>query len=185
MQSETIPYALFSLQGPNQTGIVAQVTRLLYERDMNIMDSSMTTLRSEFAMMLVLELPADFNQGAFEQDCQGLAQQGLSCSLSPLSAESARHSSAEMVPNYSLSVLGRDRTGIIYRFSELLAAFAVNITDVNTRLMDAQSPPLYAMILELHLPADVDLPALRKQIETVAADLEVDAHFHALESLEI
>jgi len=178
-------FYLLSVQGQNRTGIVADVTRLLYESQINILDSSMTTLRSEFAMMLVISLPENASKKEFSEELNRLSNQGLSAFLRPLSESEACHSNAEAISNYSLSVIGQDRTGIIHHFSRLVAGLGANIIDLNTRLMDQTEPPLYAMILELYVPENISKAELDSSIQTVAAQLEVDAHCHMIASIEI
>lgn len=53
----TMYYCLLSAQGPNRAGLVSEISGLLHQAQVNIMDSSMTTLRGEFVMMLLLEIP--------------------------------------------------------------------------------------------------------------------------------
>ena len=178
-------FYLLSIQGQNRTGIVSDVTLLLYQNQVNILDSSMTTLRSEFAMMLVIALPEAISLESFSLQIQGLEDQHLSAFLRPLSEAEACHSSAESISNYSLSVIGQDRTGIIYHFSELLSDLGINITDVNTRLMDASEPALYAMQLELCVPEALSGSQLDVAIQGVAKVLDVDAHCYTIASIEI
>lgn len=180
---------LINVQGPNRSGMVAEVTGLLYRQGVNLLDSSMSTLRGEFVMMLVVQLPEDLSTEAFENLMDSLRGDGLSLSLRELSASEAGQRSPESQPNYSLSVLGQDQTGMLHRFSELIASYGANLTDVHTQLLDgSHSPPLYAMILELHLPAHKQAQQaelLKVAISKLAAELDLDADLHPLESLEI
>lgn len=180
---------LINVQGPNRSGMVAEVTGLLYRQGVNVLDSSMSTLRGEFVMMLVVQLPEDLAAESFENLLNSLRSDGLSLSLRELSPSEAGQRSAESQPNYSLSVLGQDQTGMLYRFSELIAGYGANLTDVHTQLLDgSHSPPLYAMILELHLPAHKQVQQaelLKVAISKLAAELDLDADLHPLESLEI
>ncbi|PIQ28289.1 hypothetical protein COW36_04355 [bacterium (Candidatus Blackallbacteria) CG17_big_fil_post_rev_8_21_14_2_50_48_46] len=174
-------YQILAIQGQNKTGIVSRVTEVLYRHGINIMDSSMTTLRSEFTMMMVIETGEQASP--FENELMALNSESLSIFLRPLSEREACHGSSECIPNYSLSVLGRDQTGMIYRFSELMHAQGINITDVTTRLLDSRSPALYAMIIECYLEAaDAEL---NTKIQTLAQEMGVDARFHALDQIEI
>lgn len=174
---------LLNILGPNRTGIVAEATRLLFELGVNISDSSMSTLRSEFAMMMVLQLPDALDLKAFENALQPLRNHGLSVYCKALSAEEA--SATEQRSNYALSVIGRDQTGLIYHFSEALAQLGGNISEVSTQALDRQHPPLYAMIFELYLPAEVQPQTVDQHCQQVAQQLGVDAHFHPLAGLDI
>lgn len=176
---------LIAIQGQNRTGIVAEATGLLFRLGVNVTDSFMTTLRSEFTMMMIVQLPDSLDFASFEQALNGLASQDLGVFLRPLQPAETEKGNAECTPNYSLSVLGRDQAGMIFQFSDLLARQQVNITDVNTRLLDGSVPPLYAMIMETHVPAGVDLAALQGALQGAAKDMGVDAHFHPLEQFAL
>lgn len=184
-----IPYSmrqfLIAIQGQNRTGIVAEATGLLYRLGVNVTDSFMTTLRSEFTMMMIVQLPEDLDLQDFESALTALGNQQLGVFLRQLLPAETLHGSAECVPNFSLSVLGRDQAGMIFKFSQLLAQQNVNITDVNTRLLDGSQPPLYAMIMETFVPLSLDQVALKQALQAVALEMGVDAHFHPLEQLEI
>lgn len=174
---------LLSILGKNRTGMVADVTRCLQAYAVNISDSSMTSLRSAFTMMMVLETPDDIDQQQFEQDLQGLEACGLSLSLKALSPEEATASTP--LPNYSLSVLGCDKTGIVYPFTELLSAHGINLTDVNTRQLGGSSQPLYAMIMEMEIAADCDIAVFKQAVKQLGQDLSLDTNLHALETAAI
>lgn len=180
---------LITVQGPNQTGMVAEVTGRLYRHAINVMDSAMSTLRGEFVIMLVVSLPEQLSSTQLESLLEPLQEEGMSVSLRALSASEAGQRSCESQPNYSLSVLGQDQTGMIYRFSELLAQHGANLTDVHTQLLDGRhDPPLYAMILELYLPEHRQAhqaELLKVAISQLAASMDLDADLHPLASIEI
>ena len=44
--------------GADRPGIVAGVTKVLFDQGCNLEDTSMTILRGHFAMMLVVDVPA-------------------------------------------------------------------------------------------------------------------------------
>jgi glycine cleavage system transcriptional repressor len=182
---KAMSHYLLAIQGHNRTGIVAQVTGLLYRYGVNITDSSMTTLRSEFTMMMVTEVPATVDLSQFEQDLNTLNSTSLSVFFRPLAHAEAEHGDDASTPNHSLSVLGRDQTGMIFRFSEALAQQGVNITDVHTRLLDGKAPALYAMILELYVPESTSVTTIGTAVREVAQSLGVDANFHPLAQIPL
>jgi glycine cleavage system transcriptional repressor len=175
---------LIAIQGQNRTGIVSQVTGLLYRSGVNLTDSFMTSLRSEFTMMMIVQLPEELNLTTFEAELESLSSHALGVFLRPILAQEAQHGNRESIPNYSISILGKDQTGMVFRFSELLAAQQVNITDLNTRLLDSGQTPLYAMLIEIHVPAQVPLQELKVAIQETAQELGIDAHFNPIEQLE-
>ncbi|HZC68761.1 MAG TPA: ACT domain-containing protein, partial [Nitrospirales bacterium] len=56
-------YAMLTAFGQDRPGIVASLAEGLYHLGCNIEDTCMTRLRDEFAMMLLVRLPAGLAQG--------------------------------------------------------------------------------------------------------------------------
>lgn len=177
-------HALLTVQGANRPGIVAEISRLLHDRRINISDSSMTTLRSEFVMMLLLELPQALVFEQLAAEFSGLAGASLRVHLQPVSDSEASRPLRPPQPTHAISVLGPDQTGIVYRVSQVLANLGVNILDVDTQLLDRPGQPLYAMILEIDA-GDADAGALDSSLREVAQDLGIDLNLHPVAYAEI
>ncbi|MGV3524512.1 MAG: glycine cleavage system protein R [Candidatus Sericytochromatia bacterium] len=173
---------ILSVQGPNRSGIVAELSGLLHRYRVNIMDSSMTTLRSEFVVMMLLELPAELSPARLEAEFPQL--QGLRLHLQPISAETAQRPEDRLTPTHAISVVGPDQTGIVYRVSAVLAAHGLNICDVDTQLLQRGDQTVYAMVIELHAP-QVEQTSLSQELQVVAQELGIDLHLHALAYAEI
>lgn len=155
--------------GRDRPGIVAAVSRVLFELGCNVEDSSMTLLRGNFSMMLVVACPDDLTPEAAREALRPACEEmGLTFSVLPVD-----DTASVPEPTHVLTVYGGDRPGILYRTCALLAEADVNITDLNSRLVgDAQ--PVYALILELEVPASVDATDLEGRVRAVAAELGVD-----------
>lgn len=155
--------------GRDRPGIVAAVAQVLYEYGCNVEDSSMTLLRGNFSMMLVLASPEGTTSASLDQALRSAcAEMGLTYAV--LDVEDTAD-----VPNPShvLTVYGADRPGILYRVTEMLASARVNITDLNSRLVGAETP-VYALMLELALPAGLPAEELEEQLSRTAAEIGVD-----------
>ena len=163
--------------GQDRPGIVAHVTKILYERGCNLEDSAMTRLGGEFAVMLVFWAPARYTAAQLESAFAPLSRQlKLATHLKALHrAEIAAHSAGKP---HLISVYGADHPGIVYRVSELLARLGINITDVSTHRTSPRarkaSKPLYLMLLEVELPARVGISQLERQLGSLAKRLGVD-----------
>ena len=64
-------YALTAI-GRDRPGIVAAVTKALYEHDCNIEDSSMTILEDEFAIILIMSMPEKSNTDSLLKDIKNV-----------------------------------------------------------------------------------------------------------------
>jgi len=176
-----VPLVAVTAVGADQPGIVAAVTRVFVDRGCNIEDSSMTILRGQFSMMLVVDAPegvapadleASLARPATDLDlvvaCRALGDAGPGPAADAVTAGT----------RWTVSVYGADRPGIVNRVAELLAGDQVNIVDLSTRVIGGPDRPVYAMILEVSVPAHADTDGLERRLHEVAAELGVDASLH-------
>jgi glycine cleavage system transcriptional repressor len=162
--------------GADRPGIVAAVTRVLYERGGNIEDSSMTILRGHFAMTLIVA--GGDSAADLESALASVATElGLVLAVREVAPEAA-HAPARP---YVVTVYGADHPGIVSAVAGLLAGLGVNVTDLSTRLVD-QPDPLYAMFLDVDLPPGADVAEVERALRALAADLAVEASIHAADA---
>ena len=81
-----------------------------------------------------------------------------------------------------LDIIGQDRPGIIRELSHALASFGVNVEELHTECVSAamSGETLFKAGARLQLPEGCDLAALKKDLEKIAADLQVDVSFAEL-----
>lgn len=166
--------------GEDRPGIVAGVTKVLYQAGCNLEDSAMTRLEGEFAIMLIFsagKASATQLAKAFQKAQQELK---LVVHLKPLtSKETAAQKAAGAT--YQISVYGTDKPGIVYRMAEALAKLKVNIIDVHTH-RSAGKPYLYLTLLEAEAPPKLAAEALEQHLQRVAKQLGVEVHLRPAET---
>jgi glycine cleavage system transcriptional repressor len=147
--------------GVDRPGIVAAVTKVLFELGCNLKDATSTILSGNFAMMLAVEMPAELDAAALESSLGDVARAlDLVVTVRPLHAA---HTEIP-TPTHMVSVYGADRPGIVYRVAEHLAARDINITDLSSRLLEGETPT-YAVMLEVVAGADVDVAESLSRLE--------------------
>ncbi len=165
--------------GRDRPGIVAEVTRALLGHSLNITDSQMAVLSGHFTMMLIVTAPDGTDLDLVHEE---LARTRDRLGLDALSLSPLGDASAVAAPSHIVTVYGVDHPGIVHAVSARLAAREVNVTDLETRLVgEGGQAGLYAMVLELALPAGVDPEALRAMLEEVGAEQGVDVTVRPLE----
>ena len=167
--------------GRDRPGIVAEVSRALLGHSLNITDSQMAVLSGHFTMMLIVTAPDGTDLDLVHEELERTRERlGLDAlSLSPLGDANA---GAAAAPSHIVTVYGVDHPGIVHAVSARLAAREVNVTDLETRLVgEGGQAGLYAMVLELALPAGVDPDALRAMLEEVGAEQGVEVTVRPLE----
>lgn len=166
--------------GADRPGIVAAVTRAFVDQGCNIEDSSMTILRGQFAMMLVVDAPAGVGAPELEDALAGpAAELDLVVTVRPASEAEAPLPDAG---SWTVSVHGADHPGIVHGVTSLLAERSVNIVDLSTRVVGTQGNALYTMVLEVTLPPGADPAALERDLEAKAAELGVTCRLHPSEA---
>jgi glycine cleavage system transcriptional repressor len=169
-------YALAAI-GRDQPGIVAAVAKVLFEQGCNVEDSSMTLLRGNFSVMLVLAAPDGMSGEALTEALRPACDDlGLLFDVLPVDdVAQTPH------PSHMLTVYGADRPGILYRMTDALAATGVNITDLNSRLVGEASSPVYAVLLELAVPDTTDIDGLEAVLRQLASEVGVDLTMRPLD----
>jgi len=155
--------------GADRPGIIARVTGVLHDHGGNLEDSSMTILRGQFAIMLLVAADADPTE--------------LEAALAAATADLGLVVTVREVgpgtvtppPTHVLSVYGSDRPGIVHAVAQTLAEHDVNVTDLTTRLLEGERP-VYAMMMEITLPERLDPEELAAVLGGVIDDVEVSIH---------
>ena len=161
--------------GRDRPGIVAEVTRLLFENGCNLQDTTMTMLADEFTLNLLFTCRDPGIESDLERACRRLERErGVSAFVRRL--ESRRESRPGTPPPCVLHVQGEDQAGIVYRVSQFLAARGVNIVDLKSTVRPApgSGTPNYVMDIHIDLPPGVEPEALEEALEAVADELHVD-----------
>ena len=179
-----MPQLALSAIGRDRPGIVAATTAVLLRHGVNVEDSRMTILRGHFAMTLILGLPEDADRKSLGEDLDAVAADlGLEAlalsAVEPLAAVAPE-------PTHMVSIYGVDHPGIVHHATRVLAEHRVNITDLQTRLVDADSDqPLYALLIEVAVPDDIDPADVDTALAEIAASEVVEVSLRELESDEL
>ena len=173
-------YVLLSGVGPDKPGIARAISGAAYNAGCSIEDSRMALLGGEFAILVLIgggksEL-AKISSSLPELE----RETGLTLALRPTEARGGTKVEAG-VP-YGLSVVGMDRTGIVFRVTELLARFGVNIDNLETEASNAPvtGTPIFRMNLEAEIPGDVPVRKLRSELADLCDELNMDFTLEAL-----
>ncbi len=170
--------------GTDRPGIVAAVTGAFAALGGNLEDSSMTILRGQFAMMLVVDAPAAVGAGDIDAALAGPAADldlVVTVRPAPLPAP-ATGTDDDVAGSWTVSVYGADHPGIVHGMASLLAERSVNIVDLSTRMVGTPESPVYTMVLEVTLPPGGDPHELEADLAAKAADLGVTCRLHPSEA---
>lgn len=166
---------VITLIGPDRTGLVESVARVVADHGGNWLESRMCRLGGEFAGILRVELPAGQKTSlpSALQKIPGL-HVVIHADTPPAAPADARQTKLEIV--------GSDRPGIVRDITSALARAQVNVEEFSSEVLSApmSGETLFKATARLQLPAHCDLAALKKEFEKIAADLLVDVSFAEL-----
>lgn len=161
--------------GNDRPGIVAAVTRTLYELGCNLEDATSTILRGHFAMMLIVSAPPGLPPEEVERRFRTIARDmHLVITARPVEAADLE----VKPPTHVLSVYGSDKPGIVFEITQFLASEGANITDLTSRIIGSVDHPIYALMLEVALPED---PSFEESLRALSERMGVDVSIHPIE----
>ena len=165
-------HALLTAMGRDRPGIVAAVSGVLYESGCNIEDSTMARLGGDFAIMLMVRLPAGLSCEAVSDRLKRVRREmNLRLHLTAVSEEEAAAGGAEAA-SYVIHVYGADRKGIVAKVTGHLAERQINIANLTTHVI-AHQTPLYVMMIDVALPGGVDSGQLAEDLSGIGRQLGV------------
>jgi glycine cleavage system transcriptional repressor len=165
---------VISVLGMDRPGIVAAVSRVLFEQECNIEDVSQTILQTEFAGIFVASTPAHLSIADLQESIQqGIASMGLKVLVKELDA---RPESAAPPPSepFVVTTIGPDRLGLVAGITEVMARFGVNITSLKAVFRGGDRPLHNVMIYEVDIPLATDQLAFRHALRQRADQLGLD-----------
>lgn len=173
--------------GKDRVGIVADVAELLLEIGCNLLDSSMTLLRGEFAIILMVRLSEG---GTIEKVRKNVAaaekRLGLTIHVRELGQDEIKDEESLDAPHI-ISVYGADKPGIVAGITRALADLKINITDVETKYTGDSNTrkPVFLMIIEVTVPRGMETEHVRSELQAVSKKLGVDIAIECIEVMEL
>ncbi len=167
--------------GEDQPGIVAGLTKVLYEKGANIEDSSMTRLNNEFAVMLIVSFENDITPEELKESFNQIAKEkGLMINIREI-PEEVFQEEKEIGEVYNIILYGADKPGIVYKVAKLLADKNINIADLRTE----KSPELYVLIAQVEFPTGLTEEDIKPELEALKDELNIDLSIEKVESVEM
>ncbi|PLX85156.1 MAG: hypothetical protein C0617_05585 [Desulfuromonas sp.] len=161
--------------GRDRPGIVADVTKILYENGCNLEDNTMTLLVDEFTLILLFTCPRKDIEEHLNRECRRLERDnGISAFIRPL--EERREVSRSKSQDCTLHVEGMDQAGIVYKISRYLADNAVNIVDIKSTVKASpeSGTAVYTMEILVQVPGGSSPSQLEDGLAAVAEEVHVD-----------
>ena len=170
-----------SAVGRDRPGIVAAVSEVLLRLELIIEDSQATILRGHFSMVLVVAASAEADVDALRSDLDAVRDR-LDLEALALSELAEVDPASEPAPSHMVTLYGADHPGIVHAATAALADRGVDVTDLTTKLAGEDGgEPLYALMMEVAMPAGGDESDLAAALERVGAEQGVEVSLRPLE----
>lgn len=162
-----------SFLGRDCPGIVHAVSSLMTELDCNIDEVSQTILHSEFAAILIVDVPDTLPLEALHVKLEaGLVARNVDLNVTARRFDGVVWDDGATEP-FVVSVDGPDRPGLIAGITGVFASFKVNIENLKAVMPGGDNDGQALIVYEVAVPVGVDPAALRKELNAAAAVLGV------------
>ncbi len=177
-------WTLLAVFANDRPDIIAEVTQVLFQHKANLEDITMTLLEGELVMMMMVCL-AGHQKKFIQKSLDHLTlKKKFTFFWKDMPKKAPAQSRTRNTTTYLVTALGKDRTGIVHHISRVLASCRLNITDLNSRILKSGGRSLYAMALEVEIPANFDLSRLKKSLALIRKKLKLEISLKPVESLE-
>lgn len=176
MQQNGNHYLVISALGKDRPGIVKNLTRPVTEAGTNILDSRMTILGGEFAILMMVE-GEEKSIATLEHGLPTLQEE---LGLTILTRRTDSQQTEQSIP-YRVEVVSLDHPGIVSHLAEFFSNRNINIQDLDTDSYRAAhtGTPMFSVGMTVNIPAASAIAALRDEFLDFCDSLNLDATFEA------
>lgn len=164
--------------GPDRPGLVADLTRHVFEVGASLADSRMVNLRGHFALLALIEGGPEALASLRRKLESESAGMGLRLTMHE--ADTASATITGRVP-YRIKVYSNDQIGIAARVTALLSQHSVNVEELETRIESAPfaGTPLFVLEGVVTLPQGTSARRMRDELgalgDKIGCDIDLDA----------
>lgn len=161
--------------GKDRVGIVADVTRMLYENDCNLEDTTMNVLSDEFTLNLLFTSKHSNLEEPLSRECRRLEfEKGISAYVRAL--PEPQNDKVNGYQDCTLHIECLDQVGIVYKTSRFLAEKKFNIAHFNStaKASPESGATVHSMDIHIQVPGDLSLEKVEDDLSVMADELQVD-----------
>ncbi|MGB5987998.1 MAG: ACT domain-containing protein [Desulfobacterales bacterium] len=159
--------------GPDRPGIIAAVSGLLYRLEGNLENVSQTILQSVFTGTFIVSLPGKITLAELSQELHKIAAPlHLKAYVDEFTVPEGGAGEPASDP-YVITTRGPDQKGLVARITAILAAYEVNVTDLQAAFKGGDDPDDNIMIYEVDLPRGVDRRIFTEALREKALQLDL------------
>lgn len=164
---------VISAIGRDQPGLVNKISEAVLDCGCNVLDSRMTVLGSEFAVIMMVA--GNWSAVAKAEDHLIRLQDKLDLTVITRRTEE-RADSSSLIP-YAVEVVALDHPGIVHDIAEFFSSRDINVEDLYTGRYAAPhtGTPMFSLHMTVGVPSDMSVAALRGEFMDFCDALNLDA----------
>lgn len=165
---------IISVLGEDSPGIIAAVTRVLFEQNFNIEDVSQTILQDQFSCFFIVSGPQQVSSGQLIKALQdNTTIFKLLFNVHDLGIDAVIKEPCECEP-FVITTRGPDRMGLVAGITSVFAAHNVNVKQLWAVFRGGAEPDNNIMIYEVDIPLDMNQDELRQALCAKAKELDLE-----------
>jgi glycine cleavage system transcriptional repressor len=170
----TSEWVSVSVMGHDRPGIVAGVSKVIFENACNIESLSQTVLMGQFAMIVVAAPLQGSSVTALHKDLEALGREmNLTIHIRLLKPEEQPAFDAGQAEPFVITVRGEDRPGLVYAITTILAEQGINITRLGAEVVTVKRTLEYIQIYEVDIPHHLDFALIQKALRERGEEIGV------------
>ena len=173
-------YLVITALGRDRPGIVNELTEYIADHECNIIDSRMSVLGGEFAIMLLVS--GNWNTIAKLETQVPVLEKKLDMTIVAKLTED-RPTHAKILP-YAADVISIDHPGIVNSLANFFSSQQINIEELVTSTYSAAhtGTQMFSVHIEVGIPAENSISELRESFMDFCDNLNLDAVLEPIKS---
>jgi len=166
-------HLVISALGADRPGIVNDLSLAIFNSGCNIVDSRMTVLGGEFAIILLVS--GNWNNLAKLETSLSKIEDKLGLTI--ISKRTEPQKREQMLLPYTVEVVSIDHPGIVYQLANFFSTRNITIHDLNTYSYFAAhtGTPMFSVHMTVNIPAEIHIAVLRDEFMDFCDQLNLDA----------
>lgn len=166
---------IISILGDDRPGIIAAVSRVLFQQDCNIENVSQTILQSEFSAIFILSVPEGLTIDELNRHLnKKLSPLNLYFHVKKLSKNKENTAKPEDSEPFVITTIGPDRKGLVAEITKVIADYNVNVTNLKAVFKGGDVPGNNIMIYEVDIPITTNQNKFCTELRQKAQSLNLD-----------
>lgn len=165
-------YLVISALAADRPGIVDQLAKAAKENACSIMDSRMTVMGGEFAVLMMVS----GDETAISQMEAQIPKLSETLDLTCITRRTEVKSSIQKLLPYKVEVIALDNLGIVHEIANFFAAQSINIENMDTETYSAPhtGSPMFSVSMVVEIPSSVTISSLKDQFNDFCDDRNLD-----------